>query len=84
MGEAEAEAEAAPLATGETAAAKLRVLRPPPRLIVLTGGSGVGKTTLIERLAALGYPTVPAAAMPSQCDYAMVSPLNDGELSQTT
>ena len=31
--------------------------------IVLTGGSGVGKTTLIERLAALGYTVVPEAAM---------------------
>ena len=34
-----------------------------PRLIVLTGGSGVGKTTLIERLKSLGYHTVPEAAM---------------------
>ena len=27
------------------------------------GGSGVGKTALIERLAALGYATVPEAAL---------------------
>ena len=33
------------------------------RLIVLTGGSGVGKTTLVESLAARGYPIVPEAAM---------------------
>ena len=38
-------------------------LRPPARLIVLSGGSGVGKTALIERLATLGYATVPEAAM---------------------
>ena len=38
-------------------------LRPPARLVVLSGGSGVGKTALIERLAALGYTTVPEAAM---------------------
>ena len=35
----------------------------PPSLVVLTGGSGVGKTTLIDRLSALGYRTVPEASM---------------------
>ena len=40
-----------------------KALRAPPRLVVLTGGSGVGKTTLIERLAAFGHPIVPEAAM---------------------
>ena len=34
-----------------------------PPLVVLTGGSGVGKTTLIDRLASLGFSTVPEAAM---------------------
>ena len=34
-----------------------------PVVVVLTGGSGIGKTTLIEQLAALGYHTVPEAAM---------------------
>ena len=35
----------------------------PPLVVVLTGGSGVGKTTLIDRLASLGFSTVPEAAM---------------------
>ncbi|KAL1507955.1 hypothetical protein AB1Y20_007559 [Prymnesium parvum] len=47
-----------------------------PRLIVLTGGSGVGKTTLIERLARLGYHTVPEAAM--QVIGALNALLDDG------
>ena len=35
----------------------------PPLVVVLTGGSGVGKTTLIDRLASRGFSTVPEAAM---------------------
>ena len=35
----------------------------PPLVVVLTGGSGVGKTTLIDRLASFGFSTVPEAAM---------------------
>ncbi len=33
------------------------------RLIVITGGPGSGKTTLIAELARRGYPTIPEAAM---------------------
>ena len=34
-----------------------------PRLIVITGGPGSGKTTLVNALAAKGYRTVPEAAI---------------------
>eukprot|EP00966_Prymnesium_polylepis_P035856 832330-Prymnesium_polylepis.3 len=47
-----------------------------PRFVVLTGGSGVGKTTLIDRLAALGHRTVPEAAM--RVIDALNSLLDDG------
>ena len=41
----------------------LGAMASPPLVVVLTGGSGVGKTTLIDRLASLGFGTVPEAAM---------------------
>jgi predicted ATPase len=34
-----------------------------PEFIVLSGGSGVGKTTLIKHLESLGYAVLPEAAM---------------------
>jgi predicted ATPase len=34
-----------------------------PRFVVITGGPGSGKTSLVEHLASLGYGTVPEAAI---------------------
>ena len=34
----------------------------PPRLVVLTGGARTGKTTVVERLASLGFTTCDEAA----------------------
>jgi predicted ATPase len=33
------------------------------RLVVITGGPGSGKTSVVDHLASLGYPTVPEAAI---------------------
>jgi predicted ATPase len=58
------------------AAVPAAVALPPPKVVVLTGASGVGKTSLIQRLADLGYHTVPEAAM--QCINVLNTLLDDG------